>query len=102
MVAALKQEYPDERAALDGIRRRLAEFYAKQPAQAADAERAITTAERLYRTNVFPSMKVTWGTYLSQMGHSQMTGCFRCHTDEHKSRDGRLIRQDCALCHKEM
>jgi hypothetical protein len=80
----------------------MAEFYAKQPAQAGDAERAITAAERLYRTNVFPAMKVTWGTYLSQMGHSQMTGCFRCHTDEHKSRDGKLIRQDCALCHKEM
>ena len=102
MVAALEQEYPDEPAALDGIRRRLAEFYAPQTAHAADAERAIAATQRLYRTNVFPAMKVTWGTYLSQMGHSQMTGCFRCHTDEHKSREGKLIRQDCALCHKEM
>ena len=102
MVAALTQEYADEPAALEGIRRRLAEFYASQTAHAAEAQRAIAAAQRLYRTNVFPAMKVTWGTYLSQMGHSQMTGCFRCHTDEHKSRAGKLIRQDCALCHKEM
>jgi hypothetical protein len=28
-------------------------------------------------------------------------GCFRCHDDEHKASDGRVIKQDCELCHKE-
>ena len=45
-------------------------------------------------------MKVTWGTYVSQIGHSDAHGCFRCHDDGHKSRDGRMIKQDCNMCHK--
>ena len=27
------------------------------------------------------------------------TGCFRCHDDLHKTRDGRAISQDCELCY---
>jgi hypothetical protein len=26
-------------------------------------------------------------------------GCFRCHDDDHKSRDGKVIGQDCQTCH---
>jgi hypothetical protein len=45
-------------------------------------------------------MKVTWGTYQSMTGHTDVAGCFRCHDESHKASDGRVIRQDCALCHK--
>jgi hypothetical protein len=44
---------------------------------------------------------VTWGTYPNHIGHVDSPGCFRCHTDEHKAKDGSVIRQDCELCHKE-
>jgi hypothetical protein len=44
-------------------------------------------------------MNVSWGTYVNNIGHSSGPGCFRCHDDNHKSKDGAVIRQDCDLCH---
>jgi hypothetical protein len=26
-------------------------------------------------------------------------GCFRCHDDSHKTKDGKTIGQECTLCH---
>jgi hypothetical protein len=48
---------------------------------------------------VFPLMRVTWGTYPNQLGHIDTPGCFRCHDDSHKTKDGKAISQDCELCH---
>ena len=45
-------------------------------------------------------MKATWGTYANNIGHVDFPGCFRCHDDVKKTRDGRVIKQDCELCHK--
>jgi NapC/NirT cytochrome c family, N-terminal region len=103
LVAALSAPYPDEDAALAGIASRLTTFYQGRPkANPALVTAAIGAGQRLFRTNVFPEMKVTWGTYRNQLGHSDdVPGCFRCHDDEHKASDGRLVRQDCELCHKE-
>ena len=56
--------------------------------------------QRLYGRSVFPSMKVTWGAYANNLGHNDFPGCFRCHDDSHKSKDGTTIRQDCEMCHK--
>jgi nitrate/TMAO reductase-like tetraheme cytochrome c subunit len=44
-------------------------------------------------------MKVTWGTYPNNLGHQNFPGCFRCHDDNHKSRAGKAITQDCSACH---
>jgi hypothetical protein len=44
-------------------------------------------------------MKVTWGTHENNLGHMDSPGCFRCHDDQHKTLDGRVIKQDCDLCH---
>jgi hypothetical protein len=62
-------------------------------------EQAVTTTEQLYRRNVFPEMNVHWGTYPNNIGHMDFPGCFRCHDDSHKTKDGKTIRQDCDLCH---
>ncbi len=86
---------------MDTIRRRFMDFYKDADASLApDLARSVAAAEQLYRVNVFPEMKVSWGTYKSHLGHSDLPGCARCHDDEHKSREGRLVRQDCELCHK--
>ena len=53
----------------------------------------------IYARNVFPGMKVGWGTYPNNIGHEDFLGCFRCHDDIHKTRDGRTITQDCNACH---
>ena len=56
--------------------------------------------QRIYAHNVFPAMKLTWGTHPNHLGHTDSPGCFRCHDEEHKSQDGRAISQDCETCHK--
>lgn len=53
----------------------------------------------IYSRNVFPEMKVSWGTYPNNIGHMDFPGCFRCHDDSHASADGRKVTQDCNACH---
>jgi nitrate/TMAO reductase-like tetraheme cytochrome c subunit len=53
----------------------------------------------LYERNVFPDMKVTWGTYPNNIGHMAYPGCFRCHDGSHTSKDGKTLSNDCSLCH---
>jgi hypothetical protein len=62
-------------------------------------ERAVSSAQRLYRRNVFPVMNVQWGTYPNNIGHMDFPGCFRCHDDQHVAEDGTVIRQDCDVCY---
>jgi hypothetical protein len=61
--------------------------------------RSIDVTQAIYRRNVFPEMNVGWGTYANQSGHTTSNGCFRCHADTHKTRDGLTIKQDCESCH---
>jgi len=53
----------------------------------------------LYSQNVFPDMKVTWGTHPNNIGHTEYPGCFRCHDGSHAAKDGTSIPQDCSACH---
>jgi hypothetical protein len=105
-VRVLKGSYPSQDAAFAGIRREMQAFYgsaeanlpaAKRPA----VDRAIEILQALYGRNVFPAMKVSWGTYANNIGHMDFPGCFRCHDDAHKAKDGSTITQDCELCHKQ-
>jgi hypothetical protein len=100
----LRAEYSDQEEAARRIREGLKEYYRSEQPQAYASHRALveTAAERLvaiYARNVFPGMKVGWGTYPNHIGHEDFLGCFRCHDDSHKTRDGRTITQDCNACH---
>jgi hypothetical protein len=53
----------------------------------------------LYSQNVFPSMKVTWGTHPNHIGHMNYPGCWRCHDGDHAAKDGTSITNDCSACH---
>jgi hypothetical protein len=53
----------------------------------------------IYKRNVFPEMKVNWGSYPNNIGHMDFPGCFRCHDGSHASTDGKTISQDCNACH---
>jgi len=53
----------------------------------------------LYSQNVFPFMKLTWGTHPNHIGHMSYPGCFRCHDGNHTAKDGTTIPQDCSTCH---
>jgi hypothetical protein len=101
-VAAIAAEYPDRPTAIEAIATKLRDHY--RAGGAVDArlvDRAVTATQDVWTRNVFPAMKVTWGTYPSHLGHIDTPGCFRCHDDEHKAKDGSVIRQDCGLCHNE-
>ena len=103
-VAALKAAAGEREAALTAIGDGLQKFYRENyPAvDASRVARASTAVQDIYRHNVFPKMKVTFGTHPNHIGHMDFPGCFRCHDDEHKAPDGRVISQDCELCHKEV
>jgi hypothetical protein len=47
-------------------------------------------------------MKVTWGVYADNLGHTTSTGCFRCHDDSHIAKNGKTISADCEYCHKQI
>jgi nitrate/TMAO reductase-like tetraheme cytochrome c subunit len=54
----------------------------------------------LYAANVWPDLKITWGTYRNHIGHKDSPGCFRCHDGEHATEDGKkTIDNDCSTCH---
>ncbi|MBI2680869.1 MAG: cytochrome C [Candidatus Solibacter usitatus] len=53
----------------------------------------------IYGRNVFPEMKIAWGTYPNHLGHTDSPGCFRCHDDGHVAPGGAKITQDCTTCH---
>ena len=100
----LKAEYPDRATADAQIAGKLAAFYrdgypALWASRQADITQTIEALQGLHRRNVFPAMKLTWGYHPDNRGHTEFPGCFRCHDDEHKTRDGLAIRQDCELCH---
>lgn len=100
MVEALSEEQPAGTDASQAIADRLTKAFGTATPE---ARQAVQVAQRLYRENVFPRMKVTWGTYTNQLFHINDTGCFRCHTDTHaaKGNPEKKVRQDCELCHKE-
>jgi len=103
-VELLRQEYPDRATAekriadglLDFYRTGYPEVYQKRRAAVESASVAVKAA---YLRNVFPSMKVNWGTHPNHIGHEDFLGCFRCHDESHKATDGRTITQDCNACH---
>jgi hypothetical protein len=102
-VRLLTASYPSKEAALSGIDQGLRDFYKSQSGADQQAvNRAASTLQDLYRGHVFPSMKVTWGSYPENRGHIVSPGCVRCHDDEHKAKDGSAINGDCEYCHKEI
>ncbi len=64
-----------------------------------DIDKAIEGMKLEFSQNIFPAMGVSWDEYESHIGHKTYNGCFRCHDDNHKSSDGKVIRKDCNLCH---
>ncbi|HEX9208305.1 MAG TPA: NapC/NirT family cytochrome c [Steroidobacteraceae bacterium] len=101
---AVQVEYPSHEAARAGIAQDIAAFYAKTypevaAGQAAAVEQAGKALGDIYAWNVFPAMKVTWGTYPNHLGHKDSPGCFRCHDKKHVTADGEKIKKDCDTCH---
>jgi nitrate/TMAO reductase-like tetraheme cytochrome c subunit len=100
----IKAKYSTQGEASTKIQTGLEDFYRTQyptvwTAQHDQVEKAAQTLVTIYKQNVFPDMKVTWGTYPNNIGHTNFPGCFRCHDGNHTSKDGKTITNDCAACH---
>ena len=68
-------------------------FMANYASGGSNASTSAKAVQAIFERNVFPDMKVTWGTYPNHLGHPDDTlGCFRCH-------DGTKATQDCNACH---
>jgi NapC/NirT cytochrome c family, N-terminal region len=103
-VEILKKPYGSREEAATAIPAAFQSFYQEHYPQAAAANskeisRSAQTVLAIYNRNIFPDMKVSWGTYANNIGHTDFPGCFRCHDDQHTSPDGRKISQDCSSCH---
>ena len=63
-------------------------------------EKQPPTVQQIYAENIYPAMKITWGTYPNNVGHEKFPGCFRCHDGQHATKSGDAITQDCGSCHE--
>lgn len=103
----LKADYKTGEEAEQKITAGLTDFYtgkypdiAKQ--RGGDIQSAGKAIAGIYARNVFPDLKVTWGTYPNNLGHTDYPGCFRCHDDAHATADKKTISQDCSTCHNSL
>jgi hypothetical protein len=101
----LKKDYASSTAAEVEIPKAVEQFYREKQSEVfAKRQQEVTNAGKgvlaIWQRNVFPEMKVKWGTYVNNIGHNDYPGCFRCHDGEHKTSDGgKAIEQDCNACH---
>ncbi len=100
-VELLKASYPDRETGIREVGAGLTNFYqTKYPqADAGKVKEAAEALQAIYALNVFPDMKVTWGTYPNNIGHTDSNGCFRCHDGNHVNASGKEIPNDCSVCH---
>lgn len=80
----------------DFYRRNYAAIYAQRTSEIRNSGQHLLA---VFNRNVFPEMRVTWGHYPNNIGHTDFPGCFRCHDGNHTSGDGKTISQDCSACH---
>jgi NapC/NirT cytochrome c family, N-terminal region len=105
-VELLKAKYASNEKASRTIPAALTEFYRQSdPTLCSQRGQDIASAgaeiASIYNRNVFPDLKVTWGTYPNNLGHMDFPGCFRCHDGSHSTTDKKeTITQDCNTCHE--
>ena len=101
----LKKDYPSQEQAGRDIVAGIETYYkTSQPAiwqqRQADVARASKAIVGLYDRNVFPAMRVKWGTYPNNVGHTDFPGCFRCHDERPEKGSAKTLTQDCNTCHQ--
>jgi hypothetical protein len=103
----LKADYKSQDEAEQKISSGLMQFYREKypnifATRSNDIQSAAGTLSAIYSRNVFPDLKVTWGTYPNNLGHMDFPGCFRCHDESHVTSDKKTITQDCTTCHQSL
>lgn len=103
-VEVLAGSYKTNEQAVAAIAERLSEYYRSAypelyQSDSASIQKAIAEVQLIYQTYFFPEMKTDWRAHPNNLGHYNAQGCFRCHDGQHFSKDGQVIRNECAVCH---
>jgi nitrate/TMAO reductase-like tetraheme cytochrome c subunit len=103
-VEVLSQPYQTTPDALNAIDAGLNDFYRTSYASVYSQKQdgiksAVSEVQRIFQTYFFPEMKTDWETHTNNIGHLYSAGCFRCHDGEHVSKTGKVITNNCNVCH---
>jgi hypothetical protein len=79
-------------------------FYTSNYPQIANSKKesihnSVDRIYEIYKGNYFPKMKVSWRQFPDNLGHIYNPGCFRCHDGKHVNETGKVLSNDCNLCH---
>ena len=100
LTADYKTTADAEKAIADNINKFYQDKYPQVASTKADSIKgSVAELQRIYRTTIFPDMKVNWKTHPNNIGHFYFPGCFRCHDGNHVSKGGKVISKDCNSCH---
>jgi len=104
-IELLKVNYATNTEAAEKIPKELDGFYRQNypnlyTQRASDIGRTAQALLAIYNRNVFPDLKVSWGTYPNNLGHVDFPGCFRCHDGGHATAEGESITGECNSCHE--
>ena len=103
-VIALSRDYKSTDEAMKGIATGFRDYYAKNApdvfaSKKASIDRGVVEIQDIFKRTRFPEMRVDWRTHRDNVGHMYSMGCFRCHDDQHVSKDGKKISKECEICH---
>lgn len=100
----LNNIYSTKDSAMMGINDQILKMYKEQYPDALskfekEIKAAIPQIQNAFSLNTFPEMKVRYNAYPRNIGHLESNGCFRCHDDKHKTKEGKVISKNCNICH---
>lgn len=103
-VAAITSSFTTKEIANQIIQNHLVSFYRENypnllGTKSKSIDKAITTLQNIYNTNIHYGMNVDWGVYPNYLGHKNGGGCFRCHNNDLVDEVGKPIKNDCTMCH---
>ncbi|MGI9103297.1 MAG: NapC/NirT family cytochrome c [Terriglobales bacterium] len=102
--AVLSAPYNSTPEAMQAIATTLEKFYGdKYPdlvkTKQLEIRNAVNEVQRIFKSTIFPEMKVDWKVHPNNIGHFISPGCFRCHDGNHVSSDGKTVNKSCDTCH---
>jgi nitrate/TMAO reductase-like tetraheme cytochrome c subunit len=101
---ALKMPFQDKDIAMHDIRESILNYYSEKHPEVLKSDKqrliaAIAVIREEYNLNAFPFMRADASKYPNHIGHLESKGCFRCHSDRHKTAKGETISRNCEICH---
>lgn len=101
---ALKNPFQDKEVAMRSINKTILQYYEDEHPEVMKKDeqlvrKAIATLQGEYNLNAFPFMRADASQFPNHIGHLETEGCFRCHSDRHKTAKGETISRNCEICH---